>query len=149
MHLLCALLVGMLASGPAWAHGLERQYGTPINGAGAGARAGSGGSPAFTLLALEATSAAMDRALDEGRTADIHERARRLSQMVLELRRRSQNLEPDQRQRVAEAVALLSARADRVYATAGDEDPTSLRRELTELRKLVGSMHVLLRETAP
>ena len=52
------LLILMLASSlagplPAYAHGTERHFGTPINGRGAASA--TGGSPAFTLLALAVT----------------------------------------------------------------------------------------------
>lgn len=147
---LCALLLTTLTTGSAaWAHGLERHYGNAVNGSGAVAPgASSSGAPAFTLMVMETTSVAMERALVEGRNDDARERAQRLPKMVEELDRRSRSLEPAQRKRAEEAVAALSKSAARVYATAGDRNAEIVRAELVELRRLIASMQAFLRESA-
>ncbi len=147
--LLCILLGGTLTPGAAWAHGLERHYGTSINGSGAASPTGTGGSPDFTLLALEAHSAALERALADGHRGEIRERARRLPRLVEELGRRAQHLEPGMRSRAGEAIAALSETAARLHAAAREPDAASIRAELAEFRNLLNSMRDFVRQSQP
>lgn len=143
-----ALLFLLVAPAPAaWSHGLERHYGTPINGQGAPAAAQRGGSPGFSLLLLDTTSKAMERALDEGRPDEVRARAEKLPRTVEELGHRSQSIEPALPDPAHAVVRDLSRCATRVYALARTDDDTALRAELGELRKLIASMQGFLRES--
>lgn len=147
-----ALLFLLLAPAPAaWSHGLERHYGTPINEDPApAARERSGGSPGFTLLVLETTSMALERALDEGRPDEAVERAQRLPRLAKELERRSQELASVGGGGLeGNTIEALSAAAERVNACARDADPGTIRSEIVELRRLIRTMQESLRKKDP
>ena len=80
------------------------------------------------------------------RCSEAGERAQRLPELIPELKRRSQNLTPPGRERVAEAVLRIAERGARAASAARESDPISLRRDLAELRTLVASMQTLLHE---
>ncbi|NNF37446.1 MAG: hypothetical protein HKN71_02175, partial [Gemmatimonadetes bacterium] len=104
------------------------------------------GSPGFSLLLLETTSNAMERALHEGRRDEVRERAEKLPRTVKELDRRARSMEPALPDPAHAVVLDLSNCATRVYAHARDDDDPALRAELDELRQLIASMQGYLRE---
>jgi hypothetical protein len=134
----------ILAQG-AWAHGTEREYGTVINGRSAGSQFSSGGSPDFTLIAIEANVGAMLRAAEGGEYAELKERASQLFGQIEELQHRSEGLEPANREFAAEAAAEMEEVALRVGLAARASDVSSLRHEIDELKRSVGSMQSFLR----
>ena len=137
--LACLLLVLPTA---AWAHGLERHYGTPINGEHApNAEVRRSGSPRFTLMVLETTSAALERALDEERREEVVERAQQLPRLAEELGHRAQrsgSLDKD--------LVALSRAAKRISTGAATTDSGTIRSDIGELRRLVRSMQEILRD---
>ena len=146
----CALLLGTLASGPgAWAHGTERQFGTPINvRATVAPQANPGGSPAFTLLVLATNAEAIERAIEEGRVSEARERAHRLPGLIRELERRSRSLAAPARELTAQVASAIAESGARIATPARASDPTSVRHDLAGFRRLVASMQDLLQETS-
>lgn len=143
--LLLMLLLAWNLGGPApaYAHGTERHFGTPINGRGAAPA--TGGSPAFTLLALSANLTGLERDLQEGRIPEIPERAGRLPAMARELVARVRYLELPVLEQVERSAQFIAERAEHIRRAAARLETERVLREVTLVRDRIAILEDLLR----
>lgn len=134
MRSLLVSIVSLALCPTVWGHGLERHFGTAINGARAPVRGTPRASPAFSLLAIETTAGEMTSALREDRREVLPELASRLSSLVRELRESmaagSGRNAPAMRARVAS----LDAGRERIRTALRHLDGAELERELAKLK---------------
>lgn len=129
---------------PAYAHGTERHFGTPINGQGPAPAAS--GSPAFTLLALTANLNALERDLREGRSAEVRARVQRLPAMASELVARARNLDLREREEVDASAQFIAEHAERIRRAAARLEAERVLREVTLVRDRIAVLEDLLHD---
>lgn len=117
-----------------WSHGVERHFGTAINGAGGPARGAPMSSPEFSLLAIETTAGDFLAALSEGRREPLPELASRLSSLVRELKESIAARDDLETAAMSGQIASLDAGSERILTALHDLDHAELERELSKLK---------------
>ena len=124
-------------------HGTERHFGTKINDRGSQSDSGGNrGAPEFAILSLRTTLNGMERALDEGRIAEVRERATRLPRQALDLIARTRTLESAEIDRAARRLVESVGRLGRA-----EPESQAFRVEISRIREeLLGVEDLLPQE---
>lgn len=140
-----ALALFALAPSVALAHGLEREFGAPIDaGSGVGPPPRARSSPAFALLVLEVNVRAIARGLEPKLTPAVQQHASRFPKLTGELVAASRELSDHTQAEIASAVASISDAGEQIEVAASAGDASAVRIEIDRINAVLGRLQDLL-----
>ncbi len=123
----------------AFAHGTEREYGTPINGHHE-ERSDIAPSPSFALLTLDVSATKISRALESGALSEAEQEAARLTSLSDSLVHECRALAQEAREAVAEGAAKISQAAGQLGDAIRGRDLSSSQAAVVRVQEVVAQL---------
>jgi hypothetical protein len=134
-----AAIASLALAQAAFAHGTEREYGTPINGQHE-ERTEIAPSPSFALLTLDVSATKISRALDSGALSEAEQEAARLAPLSNSLVHECRALAQDAREAVAEGAAKISQVAGQLEDAIRERDLSASQAAVGRVQEVVGQL---------